>query len=566
LTFACAGTLLKLASPATASSSLAPGASISSTPPGHWEIVSSANPSATHDNPLYGVACANRSDCWAVGYELSSTRGYETLIEQNNGTDWTLTSSPNTGSTRVLNSVACNSATDCWAVGGFTDMTNNFQNAPLIEHNTGNGWTVVRGQLGTGSTDSYLDAISCLGQTDCWAVGSQTLEGGQQQPLAQHFDGTSWTVATSVNPNPGLWNVLTGVSCASSNDCWAVGYYNNGSVYQAQIEHYDGSLWSVVRGPVFIPAQQNVLNSVFCNSGNDCWAVGYDISTTTHVFETLIEHYDGNAWTVASSPQIALSNELIALTCTSASDCWAVGNQDNGTAYQTLIEHYDGNGWTIFNSDNTGASESNLLNNVTCLSAKECWAVGYFSRGGFSQTLIEHYTVPVPLTSVVSRKVHGGAGIFDIDLTSGAGIECRSGGPIGDYTLVFNFANILTNVGQATVTSGAGDVSSKTIGSDGHQFIVELTGVSTAQRITMTLNDVTDSDGDWSSAVSASMGVLLGDVNGTGRTDSGDVTSVRNHTVSVPDQQSSRYDVNADGRIDAGDVTVTRNSSVTVLP
>ena len=62
------------------------------------------------------------------------------------------------------------------------------------------------------------------------------------------------------------------------------------------------------------------------------------------------------------------------------------------------------------------------------------------------------------------------------------------------------------------------------------------------------------------------MHVLLGDVNSTGRTDAGDVTQVRNHTVSIPDQQTFRFDVNNSGRIDAGDVTVTRNASVTVLP
>ena len=48
--------------------------------------------------------------------------------------------------------------------------------------------------------------------------------------------------------------------------------------------------------------------------------------------------------------------------------------------------------------------------------------------------------------------------------------------------------------------------------------------------------------------------------------DSGDVTAVRNRTVSIPDQQTFRFDVNASGRIDSGDVTVTRNASVTVLP
>jgi hypothetical protein len=63
------------------------------------------------------------------------------------------------------------------------------------------------------------------------------------------------------------------------------------------------------------------------------------------------------------------------------------------------------------------------------------------------------------------------------------------------------------------------------------------------------------------------MGVLIGDVNSSRRTDAGDVTAVRNHTVSVPtNDATARFDVNVSGRIDAGDVTATRNATVTVLP
>ncbi len=49
------------------------------------------------------------------------------------------------------------------------------------------------------------------------------------------------------------------------------------------------------------------------------------------------------------------------------------------------------------------------------------------------------------LQSAVSRKTHGNAGSFDVDLpVSGTpGMECRSGGATGDYTIVLTFlANV----------------------------------------------------------------------------------------------------------------------------
>src|SRR5439155_26883294 len=96
---------------------------------------------------------------------------------------------------------------------------------------------------------------------------------------------------------------------------------------------------------------------------------------------------------------------------------------------------------------------------------------------------------PIQLLGVVSRKVHGSAGTFDVNLPlDGSGIECRSGSANGDYTLVFSFANTLTTVGGASVTSGIGSVSTSAIGTDAHQYIVNLTGVTNAQHLSISLN------------------------------------------------------------------------------
>jgi len=135
------------------------------------------------------------------------------------------------------------------------------------------------------------------------------------------------------------------------------------------------------------------------------------------------------------------------------------------------------------------------------------------------------------LTRVVSRATHGSTGAFDIDLTSGNGIECRDGST--NYQLVGTFSNTLLNVGSAGVTSGAGSVSRSRIDStDQHNYLVNLGGITNQQYVTVTLSNVTDSAGRFSSTVTGRMGVLIGDVNGTGRVDAADVSLVRQQNPS----------------------------------
>ncbi len=176
---------------------------------------------------------------------------------------------------------------------------------------------------------------------------------------------------------------------------------------------------------------------------------------------------------------------------------------------------------------------------------------------------------PVMLQSIVSRKTHGIAGTFDIDLPLAGrlGIECRSGAANGDFTLVFNFANPVSSVGSVSVSSGTGSVLGSSIDSnDAHNYIVNLTGIANGQVVTVTLANVVDSAGNNNRAVSASMGVLLGDVNASGRVDAADVSLVRQQTLQTVTTSNFREDINTSGRIDAADVSIARQQTLTSLP
>lgn len=176
--------------------------------------------------------------------------------------------------------------------------------------------------------------------------------------------------------------------------------------------------------------------------------------------------------------------------------------------------------------------------------------------------------LPVQLNTVVSRKVHGGTGPFDIDLplTGPNGVECRTGGINNQHTLVFTFSNPLHSVDGVSVTSGTGSVSSAAIGTDSHQYVVSLTGVTNQQRITVSLANVQDTAGNVSASVPVTMAVLLGDTNGNGSVNASDIGLAKGSSGQTPTVTSFRNDVTVNGAINSSDISTIKGQSGLSLP
>ena len=180
-------------------------------------------------------------------------------------------------------------------------------------------------------------------------------------------------------------------------------------------------------------------------------------------------------------------------------------------------------------------------------------------------------TVAGQTLTAVSRKTHGGAGDFDINLPfSGTpGIECRSGGATNDYQLILTFPNSVNVSGtpQAQVTSGPGDVGSGgtsnggAITVSGNVARVPLTNVANAQILNVTLYDVNGSGN-----VVIPMSVLVGDVNGNGTVNSSDVSQTKLQAGQAVTASNFRADVTANGSINSSDVSSVKSKSGTALP
>jgi hypothetical protein len=274
----------------------------------------------------------------------------------------------------------------------------------LIEHWNGTTWSIVTSPNAQGN--GALSGVTCSSASDCWAVGVHYISSVDvDKTLIEHWNGTAWSIVASPNTSATQDNNLSDVTCASASNCWAVGQ----SFGQTLTEHWNGTAWSIVSSANTSTGHSHHLLGVTCTSASDCWAVGdyFTGSIENHpAIHTLIERWNGTAWSIVTSPSTTTTPQLDHLrdvTCASASDCWAVGDHSNNT----LTEHWNGTAWSIVTSPN--AMGPNYLYGVTCTSASDCWAVGYYGFTGgfdfFNQTLIERYSpiVPGALSSISSR-------------------------------------------------------------------------------------------------------------------------------------------------------------------
>ena len=249
----------------------------------------------------------------------------------------------------------------------------------------------------------------------------------------------------------------------------------------------------------------------------------------------------------------------------------AIGGDSNGGSFfdpSAQVDELDTSTWPggtwVPSPDNLpSARQANPAGFVsTGRVGGEIWTTG--GIGPASVFLSEHLfraRAPLPL-SIVSRKTHAAAGPFDIPLplNGATGIECRSGAVEGVHQVTFTFASPVT-VGGASVTTGTG---SATLSVSGAAVTIDLTGVSNAQTLVLTLFAV--SDGVNTSDLSIPMGVLLGDTNGNGAVTSSDIGQTKAQSGQPVSAANFRMDVNANGAINSSDIGQVKAQSGATLP
>jgi hypothetical protein len=315
-----------------------------------WSQVTAPAPAGAGTSTLNAVSAVSANDVWAVGTDFSTAGPQLTLIEHWDGSTWSVVPSPNLGSDiNQLNGIAAISADDVWAVGN-TLVGGVIETQ--IEHWNGSTWSVVPSPNVPGVNANQLNQLTVVSARNIWAVGYWAVLDQQYATLAEHWNGTSWTIVktpASASVNYDLQGAAP--HSLSARDIWAVGsiYDNTAQTFRSLAEHWNGKSWKRVQ----IPSQPGSPESVLFNAAeldsNDVWADGwYEVPGGDEA--PLMEHWDGTNWRRVKTPQIpnVPYYDLFSLAGVAADDIWAVGAfTPDGSVWFPLYEHWNGAAWTI---------------------------------------------------------------------------------------------------------------------------------------------------------------------------------------------------------------------------
>ncbi len=270
---------------------------------------------------------------------------------------WTLTSTPHPAR-GDLEDVSCTSVNTCIAVGSKGSKSN----GTLAERWNGHRWTIQ--PTPKPAVGAQFLGVSCTSANACTAVGSSE---HFTATLAERWNGLQWKIQSTPSAAVGT---LDGVSCTSTSACIASGFAT-GPVTLA--ERWNGLQWTIQSTPS--PAGgDDQLGAVSCTSASACVALGSDASMTKPSVTTLAERWNGLQWTIQPIPNPAGGGQILAVSCTSANACIAVGHK--GPALnRTLAERWNGLQWKIQSTPNPTAG--GVFYGVSCTSANACIAVGY---------------------------------------------------------------------------------------------------------------------------------------------------------------------------------------------
>ncbi len=300
----------------------------------------------------YQLSCPAIATCALT--TLTDATNFTTSVGVNVSTDggatWSNARLP--GGMASINDAACATTSNCVVVGDNGSLA--------VTHDGGYHWTTPTG----GASNYSYNRVVCTGGSLCIASG---VDDNSNEAISYSSDsGATWRNSTT----PHSSTSVMGVSCPTTTYCVAVGNFNPG----LQISTDGGASFTALSG-LTLPAKY-YLRGVSCVSRNSCLAAGYQQNAQGGVYPFSIATNDGAKWTQLPPGKVA--GALMSVSCTAPGRCAALGVDGN---FNTLLSTTINNGvaWSVLSKAATGGATAAFA--LTCSTTTQCVAVGDMKAG-----------------------------------------------------------------------------------------------------------------------------------------------------------------------------------------
>ena len=327
-------------------------------------------PAGTTNQGFGAVSCSSSSACLAIAIN-DFPRGFGEFAETWNGSRWAVRAVPDGQAGADLDGVACRSAR--WCVGVGARASGDVNSVPVADRWNGSSWTQARPPVPAGATTSGLGAVACSGSRACTAVGSFARGRGAPRPLAVRWNGSAWKVQPVPAPT-ATGSMLAAVACPAADACRAVGSDLKG-LFAAV---WNGSAWRLRPVPVPAGSSSALLNGLSCPAADRCEAVG-TYSTKKGYFRSLAEAWNGSRWHVQARPPFSVApvSSLNGVSCVSATDCEAAGGARLTAGTRAgVLEKWNGTRWLVQREVLPAGDKGAGLAGISCTAGPVCEAVG----------------------------------------------------------------------------------------------------------------------------------------------------------------------------------------------
>ena len=375
----------------------------------------------------------------------------------------------------------------------------------------------------------------------------------------------------------GGLDIPTSVVIDTSGNAIVAGYTFNGTNSDMKIIKYAAAngaiLWQ--NGFTGTANGDDQIYDVALDSAGNAIATGYSFNGTSNDWKTIKFAAATGAilWEKTFAGTGNGSDISVVVTVDASGNAIVGGRNANGADRNLRVVSYAAaTGATIWQYDYAGSAAGGFdraaalaVGPGAVIVAGESTETG--KPLGWRIVKLDNSTVPVALSSVFSRKIHGTAGTFDLPIDLAAAIsgavtvEPRVSGT--SHTIVFRFNVPVVTVGSISSL----DAASVAIGSaifaiSGNDVVVTLSGVPDNRRAKITLTNI---NGTNFNAV-ASIGFAVGDVSNNRAVNASDILGAKARSGKPLDTTNFRFDVDTSGAINAADVSAVKKRSGFGLP